>query len=186
MTIKVGDKLPDVKLTRATENGPEQVSSAEYFKGKKVALFAVPGAFTPTCSVKHLPGYKEKAAELRAKGVGAVVELFRKASELVDEDALRRVHLVIKPRLGENADSVGAAGEVEADALLAPVPDLPRERWALGHDPGVDEPAHRIPAGWLDLDDLCPPVGQHGSGDYTGKHLGGMAVQLVHQYLLSV
>ncbi|HAL89436.1 MAG TPA: peroxiredoxin, partial [Erythrobacter sp.] len=54
MTISVGDKLPDVKMVKATENGPEQVSSADYFKGKKVALFSVPGAFTPTCSAKHL------------------------------------------------------------------------------------------------------------------------------------
>jgi peroxiredoxin len=73
MTISVGDKLPDVKLVRATENGPEQVSSAEYFKGKKVALFSVPGAFTPTCSAKHLPGFVEKADELKAKGIDEIV-----------------------------------------------------------------------------------------------------------------
>ena len=73
MTISVGDKLPDVKLVKATENGPEQVSSAEYFKGKKVALFSVPGAFTPTCSARHLPGYVEKAEELKAKGVDEIV-----------------------------------------------------------------------------------------------------------------
>ena len=73
MTISVGDKLPDVKLVRATENGPEQVSSAKYFKGKKVALFSVPGAFTPTCSAKHLPGFVEKADELKAKGIDEIV-----------------------------------------------------------------------------------------------------------------
>ena len=68
MTISVGAKLPDVKLVKATEGGPEQVSSSEYFKGKKVALFSVPGAFTPTCSARHLPGYVEKAEDLKAKG----------------------------------------------------------------------------------------------------------------------
>ena len=73
MAISVGDKLPDVKLVKATENGPEQVSSAEYFAGKKVALFSVPGAFTPTCSARHLPGYVEKAAELKAKGIDEIV-----------------------------------------------------------------------------------------------------------------
>lgn len=73
MTISVGDRLPDVKLVKATENGPEQVSSAEYFKGKKVALFSVPGAFTPTCSAKHLPGFVEKADELKAKGIDEIV-----------------------------------------------------------------------------------------------------------------
>jgi len=73
MTIKVGDKLPDVKLTRATDNGPEAVQSSDYFAGKKVALFSVPGAFTPTCSAKHLPGYVDKASELKAKGVDEIV-----------------------------------------------------------------------------------------------------------------
>lgn len=72
MTIKVGDKLPDVKLIKATENGPEAVQSSEYFAGKKVALFSVPGAFTPTCSVRHLPGYVDKAADLKAKGVDEI------------------------------------------------------------------------------------------------------------------
>lgn len=72
MTITVGDKLPDVKLTKATENGPEAVQSADYFKGKRVALFSVPGAFTPTCSAKHLPGFVEKAGELKAKGIDEI------------------------------------------------------------------------------------------------------------------
>jgi len=72
MTIAVGDKLPDVKLTKATENGPEAVQSSDYFKGKRVALFSVPGAFTPTCSAKHLPGFVEKAADLKAKGVDEI------------------------------------------------------------------------------------------------------------------
>jgi peroxiredoxin len=73
MTIAVGDKLPDVKLVKATEAGPEAVQAADYFKGKRVALFSVPGAFTPTCSVKHLPGFVEKAGELKAKGIDEIV-----------------------------------------------------------------------------------------------------------------
>ena len=73
MAISVGDKLPDVKLVKATAEGPQPVSSAEYFAGKKVALFSVPGAFTPTCSARHLPGYVDKAAELKAKGVDEIV-----------------------------------------------------------------------------------------------------------------
>lgn len=73
MTIAVGDKLPDVKLVKATEGGPEAVQSADYFKGKRVALFSVPGAFTPTCSAKHLPGFVEKADELKAKGIDEIV-----------------------------------------------------------------------------------------------------------------
>ncbi len=73
MTISVGDRLPDVTLTKAGESGPEKVQSSEYFKGKTVALFSVPGAFTPTCSARHLPGYVEKAGDLKAKGVDEIV-----------------------------------------------------------------------------------------------------------------
>jgi len=73
MTISVGDKLPDVTLVKATAEGPEQVQASDYFAGKKVALFSVPGAFTPTCSAKHLPGFVEKANDLKAKGVDEIV-----------------------------------------------------------------------------------------------------------------
>ncbi|WP_309622390.1 peroxiredoxin [Novosphingobium sp.] len=73
MAIAVGDKLPDVKLVKATEQGPEAVQSADYFAGKRVALFSVPGAFTPTCSAKHLPGFVDKAADLKAKGIDEIV-----------------------------------------------------------------------------------------------------------------
>jgi len=72
MTIKAGEPLPQTTFTKMTENGPEAVDSAEFFKGRKVALFSVPGAFTPTCSAKHLPGYIEKAAELKAKGIDEI------------------------------------------------------------------------------------------------------------------
>ena len=72
MTIEVGQKLPDVKLTKATAEGPDAVQSSEFFKGKRVALFSVPGAFTPTCSAKHLPGFVEKAADLKAKGIDEI------------------------------------------------------------------------------------------------------------------
>lgn len=72
MTINVGDTLPQVRLTKMTADGPEPVETSEYFKGRKVALFAVPGAFTPTCSARHLPGYVDKAAELKAKGIDEI------------------------------------------------------------------------------------------------------------------
>ena len=64
--------MPDVKLVKATADGSVPVQSAEYFAGKRVALFSVPGAFTPTCSARHLPGYVEKADELKAKGVDEI------------------------------------------------------------------------------------------------------------------
>ncbi|WP_260922971.1 peroxiredoxin [Novosphingobium sp. 9] len=72
MTIAVGDKLPDVKLVKAGESGPEPVQSVDFFAGRKVALFSVPGAFTPTCSAKHLPGFVDKAADLKAKGIDEI------------------------------------------------------------------------------------------------------------------
>ena len=72
MTIKVGDKLPNVTITQATAEGPKPVSTEEFFKGKKVALFALPGAFTPTCSAKHLPGFKQMSQQIKGKGVDVI------------------------------------------------------------------------------------------------------------------
>jgi peroxiredoxin len=72
MTINVGDRLPDVQLTIATADGPQPTTTGEFFGGKRVALFAVPGAFTPTCSARHLPSYVEKAGELKSKGVDEI------------------------------------------------------------------------------------------------------------------
>ena len=73
MAISVGETLPEVTLVKATAEGPQAVKSSEYFAGKRVALFSVPGAFTPTCSAKHLPGFVEKASDLKAKGVDEIV-----------------------------------------------------------------------------------------------------------------
>lgn len=72
MTVSIGDKIPDVKLVKATADGPQAVQSAAFFAGRRVALFSVPGAFTPTCSVKHLPSFVERADELKAKGVDEI------------------------------------------------------------------------------------------------------------------
>ena len=72
MTIKVGDRIPDATLYVMSEQGPQAVKAAEFFKGKKVALFALPGAFTPTCSAKHLPGFIEKYDDLKSKGVDTI------------------------------------------------------------------------------------------------------------------
>ena len=72
MTIQVGDRLPEVPITVATSDGPKPTTTGEYFKGKRVALFAVPGAFTPTCSARHLPSYVDKAKDLKGKGIDEI------------------------------------------------------------------------------------------------------------------
>jgi peroxiredoxin len=72
MTIQVGDTLPQATLMTMGPDGPQPLSTDDLFKGKRVALFALPGAYTPTCSAKHLPGFKEKAQDLRAKGVDQI------------------------------------------------------------------------------------------------------------------
>jgi peroxiredoxin len=72
MTIKVGDALPEATFMTMSAEGPAPITTDDVFKGKKVALFAVPGAFTPTCSARHLPGFKDQAAALKAKGVDQI------------------------------------------------------------------------------------------------------------------
>ncbi len=72
MTIKVGDRIPAATLFRLGDDGPERVSTNDYFAGRKVVAFGLPGAFTPTCSAQHLPGFLAQAGEFRAKGVDAI------------------------------------------------------------------------------------------------------------------
>jgi peroxiredoxin (alkyl hydroperoxide reductase subunit C) len=71
--IKQADVLPSLKLMAATPDGPREISTDEIFKGKRVVMFAVPGAFTPTCSARHLPGYNDHLADFKAKGIDTVV-----------------------------------------------------------------------------------------------------------------
>jgi len=73
MTIKAGDKIPSVKLRHMTKDGVKEITTDEIFKGKKVAIFGLPGAFTPTCSAKHLPGYLANFDKFKAKGVDTIV-----------------------------------------------------------------------------------------------------------------
>ena len=70
--IKVGDRLPNVTFNVMTSDGPKPRTTDEVFKGKKVVLFGLPGAFTPTCHKNHLPGYRDKAAEIKAKGIDTI------------------------------------------------------------------------------------------------------------------
>ena len=72
MAIKVGDKIPSGKFKFMSKDGPKDLTTDELFKGKKVVVFALPGAFTPTCSAKHLPGFVNNYNELKGKGVDTV------------------------------------------------------------------------------------------------------------------
>ncbi len=73
MTISIGDRVPNVVMNEMTGDGPAEISSEELFNGKKVVLFALPGAFTPTCSASHLPGFVANADKIKAKGVDDIV-----------------------------------------------------------------------------------------------------------------
>jgi peroxiredoxin len=99
MTISVGDALPPVTFMTMTADGPQPLESGTYFAGRKVALFSLPGAFTPTCSAKHLPGFIEKAAELKAKGIDeiactAVNDVFVMGAWAKDQGAEDKVTLL--------------------------------------------------------------------------------------------
>ena len=72
MAIEVGEKIPSVTIKTMVDGNMQDVKTDEIFAGKKVVLFAVPGAFTPTCSMQHLPGFIERAAEIKAKGVDTI------------------------------------------------------------------------------------------------------------------
>ncbi len=111
MTIKVGDKIPSGTLTTMTSEGPKPVSTDDLFKGKKVVLFAVPGAFTPTCSAKHLPGFVQSADAIKAKGVDtiacvAVNDAFVMGAWGKDQKAEGKVQMLADGS-GKFADAVG-------------------------------------------------------------------------------
>ena len=75
MTISIGEKIPSVELKTMTNDGPDDVSTADIFTGKKVIIFGLPGAFTPTCSAKHLPGFVQHADAIKAKGVDQIISV---------------------------------------------------------------------------------------------------------------
>lgn len=72
MTIQVGDKIPEAVLTVMSDDGPKPLTTSDWFGGRRVVLFSVPGAFTPTCSARHLPGFIDHAEEIKSKGVDAI------------------------------------------------------------------------------------------------------------------
>ena len=145
MTIKVGDKVPSVKLAHMTESGPGEVSSNELFGGRKVVLFAVPGAFTPTCSAAHLPGFVANADKIRAKGVDDIVCLSVNDAFVMDAWGKAQNAEAIHMVADGNGEFARAAG-LELD-LVARGLGVRSQRYAMVVEDGtvthlhVDEPA---------------------------------------------
>lgn len=116
MAIKIGDNIPEATLVKATADGPGQIGTAELFGGRTVALFSVPGAFTPTCSAKHLPGFVTHAGKLAAAGVDEIVclsvnDAFVMGAWAKSADAVGKVTMIADG----NADFTKALG-LEMDA----------------------------------------------------------------------
>ncbi len=133
MAIQVGDKIPDVKIKTS---GMQDLSTAEFFSGKKVVLFAVPGAFTPTCSEQHLPSFVEKADAIRAKGVDDIGCLSVNDSFVMDAWAVDRgVGEKLTMLADGNADFVRALGlEMDGSAIAF---GTRAQRFALIAEDGV-------------------------------------------------
>jgi len=122
MTIKIGDQIPDGTLTMMTDTGPAPLSADDLFRGKKVVLFAVPGAFTPTCSAKHLPGFVERAEDILAKGVDTIACM-----------AVNDVFVMNAWGKSAGADNVLMLADGNGDFTRALGLELDATAWGMGH-----------------------------------------------------
>ena len=159
MTISVGDRIPSVNVTRMGKDGPEPVSTDDLFGGKKVVMFAVPGAFTPTCSAKHLPGFVEKADEIRSKGVDTVACL--SVNDVFVMDAWGK-----SQNAGGKVEML-ADGSADLTKALDAVLDLTGRglgvrslRYALVVDDGVVTQANIEEGGGFEISDADTVLGQ--------------------------
>ncbi|GAB4374433.1 MAG: peroxiredoxin [Kiloniellaceae bacterium] len=141
MTIQVGDRIPSAAFRIKTDEGIKEITSDELFKGKKVVLFSVPGAFTPTCSAKHLPGFVQHAADFKAKGVDTIACL--SVNDAFVMDAWGRDQQVgdkVVMLADGNADFVKAIG-LELDATGVGL-GIRSQRFAMVVDDGVVKGLH--------------------------------------------
>ncbi len=141
MSIKVGDKVPKITLSHMTVDGPAQIGSGEIFSGKKVVLFALPGAFTPTCSAKHVPGFVENAAAIKAKGVDTIAclsvnDAFVMGAWAKDQDVGEKV-LMLADGSAEFTKAVGMELDLTARGL-----GVRSQRYAMVVDDGVVKSLH--------------------------------------------
>ena len=121
MTLKVGDKLPEGSFTKMGENGPEAISTNQLFSGKKVVLFAVPGAFTPACSDTHLPGFVVHYDSIRAKGVDTIACM-----------AVNDVFVMDAWGKAGNAENIQMLSDGNGDYTAALGLELDARVWGLG------------------------------------------------------
>lgn len=138
MTIQVGDKLPSIDLQYKTEDGVQTINSDELFGGKKVVLFALPGAFTPTCSASHLPGYVVNSDKLFARGIDSIICLSVNDAHVMrawgeDQNVEDRIMMIADG----NADFTRAIG-LEIDRSEAGM-GLRSQRYAMIVNDGVVE-----------------------------------------------
>lgn len=138
MTIAVGDKIPSATLTQMTDEGPKPISTQDLFGGKKVVLFAVPGAFTPTCSASHLPGYVSNADAIGAKGIDTIAcvsvnDVFVMKAWGEDQGVGDKV-VMLADGAGEFAQAMGMEFDLSARGL-----GVRSQRYALVANDGVVE-----------------------------------------------
>jgi peroxiredoxin len=136
MTIKVGDKLPEATFMVMGADGPKPVTTADFFGGKKVALFAVPGAYTPTCHKTHMPGFVEKADELRKKGFDAIActsvnDVFVMSQWAKDTGASGKIEM-LADGAADFAKKIGLDFDLSARGL-----GVRSKRYAMAVDNGV-------------------------------------------------
>ncbi len=153
--INVGDKLPDAKFTVMGPDGPKAKTVAEVFAGKKVALFAVPGAYTPTCSNKHMPGFVNRVDELKAKGIDAIActavnDIFVLTNWAKDTGAAGKIEMLADGS-GDFAKAIGLDIDLSGFGL-----GLRSKRYAMLVDDGVVKV--------LNVED-SPPVAEKSSAE---------------------
>ncbi|MEE3116975.1 MAG: peroxiredoxin [Pseudomonadota bacterium] len=135
MAIQVGDRLPDVELQVMGENGPEKVSTGQLCAGQKVVIFAVPGAFTPTCSTAHLPGFVVDADKIKAKGVDRII--CTSVNDTFVMDAWGKAHnaeeiVMLADGMGDFAKALGLTQDRTANQM-----GIRSQRYAMIVDDGV-------------------------------------------------
>jgi peroxiredoxin len=136
MTISIGDHMPAATLKKMGASGPEELSTSEFFAGRNVVLFAVPGAFTPTCSNKHLPGFVEHAGQIKAKGVDAIACM--SVNDIYVMDAWGKDHQVGDDveMLADGSAELAKAMGLERDLTAAGL-GMRSKRFAMVVDDGV-------------------------------------------------